>query len=74
MHAVAVDTSGSVTDDQFTRFITEIHSILRTMNPEKITVVQFDTHIKSVDEVRNVHELSTLKFTGRGGTKDYPGT
>ena len=70
--AVAVDTSGSVSDEEFNRFVTETHSILRMMKPEKITVVQFDTKIKSVDEVRNVRQLMGINFTGRGGTQIEP--
>lgn len=70
--AVAVDTSGSVSDHEFNRFVTETHSILRMMKPEKITVIQFDTEIKSVNEVRNVQELMHINFTGRGGTLINP--
>lgn len=66
--AIAVDASGSVSDHDFNVFITEVSSILRMMHPEKITLIQFDTKIKSVDEVRSIRELSKLKFTGRGGT------
>jgi predicted metal-dependent peptidase len=42
------------------------------MKPEKITVIQFDTEIKSVNEVRNVRELMHINFTGRGGTLINP--
>lgn len=70
--AIAVDTSGSVSDDEFTRFITETHSILRMMRPEKISLIQFDTQVKSVDEIRDVRELSQVTFKGRGGTKITP--
>lgn len=70
--AVAVDTSGSVSDHEFNRFVTETHSILRMMKPEKITMIQFDTEIKSVNEVRNVSELMHINFTGRGGTLINP--
>ena len=70
--AIAVDTSGSVTDSDFLRFVTETNSILRMMKPEKITLIQFDTQIKSVDEVKNVHELMRVRFTGRGGTLINP--
>lgn len=70
--AVAVDISASVTDDQFLRFVTETHSILRMMKPEKITLIQFDTEIKSTHEIRSVQELMQVKFTGRGGTQINP--
>jgi len=70
--AIAVDTSGSVSDAEFKRFVTETHSILRMMKPDQITMIQFDTEIKSVDKIRNVNELMQLKFTGRGGTMISP--
>lgn len=70
--AIAVDTSGSVSDLDFTHFISEVHCILKMMKPEKLTILQFDTQVKSVDEVRNVQELSKVTFTGRGGTQIEP--
>lgn len=70
--AIAVDTSGSVSDHDFLMFVTEVSSILRMMKPEKITLVQFDTAIKSVDEIKNIADLGKCKFTGRGGTKIHP--
>jgi predicted metal-dependent peptidase len=42
------------------------------MKPNKITVVQFDTELKSVDEVKSIEELLKIKFTGRGGTLIKP--
>lgn len=70
--AVAVDISGSVSDEEFKQMVSEISSILRMMKPDKITIVQFDTEIKSVNEVRNLQELMAVKFTGRGGTRIGP--
>jgi len=70
--AVAVDTSGSVSDQEFKQFISEVNFVLKTMKPEKITMVQFDTHIKSTVEVKTVKELSQVTFSGRGGTKITP--
>lgn len=70
--AIAVDISGSVSEAEFLRFISEIHSILKMMKPDKLSLIQFDTSIKSVDEIRNVHELSKVRFLGRGGTDIRP--
>ena len=66
--AIFVDISGSVSDAEFTAQVTEIASIFRMMNPETITVIQFDTELKSVHEVKSIKELMGIKFTGRGGT------
>lgn len=70
--AVFIDTSGSVSDEEFHRFVSETYSILRMMKPEKITIGQFDTEIKSVDEVKDIRDLMKIKFTGRGGTEIEP--
>lgn len=70
--AIAVDTSGSVSDEEFGVFVSEVASILRMQKPEKITLIQFDTQIKSVTDIRNVQELMRCKFTGRGGTLINP--
>lgn len=70
--AIAVDASGSVSDADFKVFISEVDGILRMMQPDNITLIQFDTGIRSVDKVRNVRELSKLKFIGRGGTQISP--
>jgi predicted metal-dependent peptidase len=70
--AFAVDISGSVTDQEFTRFISEMAGALRTLKPGKITVLQFDTKLQHVAEVTSLNELSHLTFTGRGGTAIAP--
>lgn len=64
-----VDISGSETDEDFLRFISELHGVLRMMKPKKITLGQFDTRIHSIDVVRNVMDLAAVKFHGRGGTR-----
>ena len=70
--AIAVDISGSVTDLEFKQIVTEVHSIFRMMKPEKISLIQFDTEIKSVNEIHNLYELMTVQFAGRGGTDIRP--
>jgi predicted metal-dependent peptidase len=66
--AVAVDTSGSVSDQEFHRFVSEVASIFKSHKPKKITLIQFDTSLKAINEVHSLEELKALKFTGRGGT------
>lgn len=70
--AVAVDTSGSVSDADFKVFVSELAGILRMMKPEEISLVQFDTNIKSVDKIKSIKDLMKCKFTGRGGTQINP--
>lgn len=70
--AVAVDASCSVTDDEFLRSVSEIEGIFRTARPKKISVIVFDTGIRSVHVVRNVSQLLRIPFRGRGGTDIAP--
>lgn len=70
--AIAVDTSGSVTDEEFQRFVSETRGILRMLDPDEITLVQFDTQVKSVDTLRSLRDLNEVTFQGRGGTRINP--
>lgn len=69
---VAVDTSGSVTDDQFVSFLSEIQEIREKLNPELTRVIDFDTSIKAVHELDQFDDISKVNFTGRGGTNLQP--
>lgn len=62
------DISGSVTDEQFTVYISEIHAIKTTLNPKRITVCTFDTKIHDVYELEEGDNVSDCDFHGRGGT------
>lgn len=66
--SIAVDTSGSVSDHDFKVFVSEVASIFKMMKPKKITLVQFDTVIHSIDELSCFEDLMKIKFSGRGGT------
>lgn len=65
---VAVDISGSVSDSDFTQFVSEIREILEALQPTYMDFVQFDTQIHSVDRLYQADDLRKLTFTGRGGT------
>ena len=69
---IAIDSSGSVTDDEFKRFVSEVFGIMRMMKPEKITLLQFDTKIRSVDVIRHEKDFHNILFSGRGGTRIGP--
>lgn len=70
--AIAVDISGSVRDSDFKTFVSEIHSMLRMMKPNKLNLIQFDTEIHSNDVIRSTNDLAKVKFKGRGGTDIRP--
>lgn len=62
---VAIDVSGSITDDQISKFIGEI---LKMKESAKVTTLVFDTEI--VQEIENITNKVTIK--GRGGTDFQP--
>ena len=64
---VGVDTSGSVSTDELKEFMNEIHHMHKTGH--KITVVQCDTQITSVEEFNPKKDWG---IKGRGGTDFQP--
>jgi predicted metal-dependent peptidase len=67
-----MDLSGSVSDAEILRAVSEISPILQNMKPSKLHLVQFDTAIKQVDVLKTPRELSKIKLHGRGGTLISP--
>lgn len=65
---VGVDISGSVSDSDFTQFVSDTHTVMKQFKPKKLDFVQFDTKIQHHDVIRTVEDLKKLKFHGRGGT------
>lgn len=70
--AIAVDTSGSVSDEQFVEFLSEIDYIHKTMKPKLMTVIDFDTRIKAIHEVTEDAAITDIDFQGYGGTDVAP--
>lgn len=66
--SIAIDTSGSISTQQFNQFISEVASIFRFLKPKELEVIQFDHCIKSIDEVKDINQLKTINFVGGGGT------
>ena len=70
--AIGTDTSGSVSDHDYSTIITETASIFKSVKPKKISLIQFDTKIKDVSILKSVQDLRSIKFEGRGGTNIHP--
>ena len=69
----AIDSSGSVSNEEFGFFAQEIEIVQQTLNPELITIINFDTCIKDIHEITQDTDIfKDIKFTGRGGTSIYP--
>lgn len=64
----AIDTSGSITVEQFNQFVSEVHGVLKILNPNEIGVYQFDHALQGSNIVRNIRDIIKLPFKGGGGT------
>ena len=68
---VAIDTSGSIGQEEITAFLSEVKGICDTVHPDKVRLLYWDTKICR-DETYDMHELDTLvqstKPKGGGGT------
>lgn len=65
---IAVDVSGSITDESFGRFFHAINSIFFLGIIEKIDVIFFDTNLKFSKPVSIKKKFSLKEIQGRGGT------
>ena len=68
----AVDTSGSIGDEDLAAVATQIAAACETCRPEKVRVLWWDTHVHgeqvfAVDDYDNIRKL--LKPQGGGGTR-----
>lgn len=68
----AIDTSGSVSEDDFNQFISEIGYVFKRFNPDEIGIMQFDSILQSNDKVCSIKEFQKIKFQGGGGTNVEP--
>lgn len=64
---LAIDTSGSVSNDELTEFMGEIHHIYKA--GVEITIIQCDTQIKSIESYKGKNQI---EVKGRGGTEFDP--
>lgn len=66
--AFAFDMSASVKDSDIKRYVSEMVGVLRNLKPDKITLILFDTSIRSITTVKTVKDMMDVKLIGRGGT------
>ncbi len=70
--AVYIDASCSVSNDQFTEYISLLIATKEKYNPRKMIIVDFDTEIKEVRELHDSDSARDLVFVGGGGTQIRP--
>lgn len=68
--AMFLDTSGSISEEDSKRFVSEVKFVQEVMNPEKLIVVQFDTTIQDEKIYTENTPFKNIKLKGFGGT-DY---
>ena len=68
---VAVDTSGSISDEELAQFLAEIRWIARNFSIN-VTLVSCDAEIQTEEQVRSMHGLDKFKPKGGGGTDFRP--
>lgn len=68
--ALFLDTSGSISEKETQRFISEAKYIQEVLNPEKLIIVQFDTAIQEETVYTSEKRFKGIKIKGYGGT-DY---
>lgn len=63
-----LDVSGSISENDIVRFHSEFKYVKETFQPEKMTMVQFDTRIQKEDEFLKDDPFMETHVIGRGGT------
>lgn len=66
-----LDTSGSISEEDVKRFNSEVKFIHDYFSPKKLTVIQFDTSIRDIQEYTDEDSFEKVKVVGRGGTSLY---
>ncbi len=67
---VALDISGSISDEEFNQAMIEVFSIVKNYNHE-VTIIECDSEIRRVYKVKSVKDIKA-RINSRGGTKFTP--
>lgn len=70
--AFALDLSYSFTDYMIQRELGEVDYVKRNFSPKEMTVMDFDTNIRSIHTLSESDSVSDITFDGRGGTDIVP--
>ena len=69
---IAVDVSGSITDESFARFYHAIKNFFFLKIIENIDLIFFDVNLKNTSPVKFTKNFNLAEITGRGGTNFQP--
>ena len=67
---VAIDISGSISDEEFKQAIKEVLDIVKNYNHE-ITIIECDKEVKCTYKVKTINDIKDRCFSG-GGTRFTP--
>lgn len=67
---VAIDISGSVSDNEIEKILTEVFSIVKS-HPSQITIIECDSEIRRVYKVKSIKDVKE-KINTKGGTHFSP--
>ena len=70
--AVVTDSSGSVSDEELTQFLSETTSILHELNPTAVHFIQCDSEVKDYKVYTREDLPLKVNYKGRGGTAFAP--
>jgi len=70
---VAIDTSGSITDQLLTVFFSEMAGLLEEVRPQSVSVLWCDARVHRIDMIEEVSDLAALQRKGApgGGGTDF---
>lgn len=63
-----LDVSGSCSSADILRFNSEVKYVQEVLDPQKLTLVQFDTKIQKTDQFETGQPFTDIEVKGRGGT------
>ena len=69
---VAIDTSGSINDEDLRKILSEIQYIRDTFKPQRMTILDCDNRLNNIYDIDENTHILDLKFTGGGGTSCKP--
>jgi len=69
---VALDTSGSISENELTYFVSEVTGILRCTFEYTLWVIACDAEVQEVQRLRKGDPVSKIRVSGGGGTRFEP--
>jgi predicted metal-dependent peptidase len=69
---LSIDCSGSVSNEELVKYVTEIVGMIEICKPSKLYIIQHDAIVHRMDVWEQGDEFKELKIDSRGGTRIAP--